>query len=252
MNKILETHRLTKIFGGLQAISDLDLSVYEGELLGLIGPNGAGKTTFFNLVSGFYKPTKGHIIYRGEDITGLRPDKVAEKGIVRTFQQTVLFSNTTVLENVLVATHLQSTMGLWPTILNTSRYRTREKTALNRAFELLDYVGLGEVKEELSSNLPHGHQRSLGIAIALAANPRFLLLDEPVTGMNQEETEAMMDLIKRINESGITVLLVEHNMRAVMGICERIIVINFGRKIAEGSPEEVSQNEEVIQAYLGA
>lgn len=204
------------------------------------------------MISGFHKPTKGQIIYKGEDITGLRTDRIAEKGIVRTFQQTLLFSNLTVVENVLVSTHLQSRTGIWPAILNIPRFKKREKMAMNIALDLLAYVGLYEIKDELAGNLPHGYQRMLGIAIALAASPRLLLLDEPMTGMNQEETEAMMELIKRLNKSGITILLVEHNMKAVMGICERIIVINFGKKIAEGHPTEISQNEEVIQAYLGA
>jgi branched-chain amino acid transport system ATP-binding protein len=251
-DKILETRRLTKVFGGITAISELDLSIFRGEIVGLIGPNGAGKTTLFNLVTGFYRPTKGKVLYNGEDITGLRPDKIAEKGIVRTFQQTLLFSNITVIQNVVVAAHLQSRPSFWQAVFKTPMYKDKEKNALHMALELLHYVGLSHVKDELACNLPHGYQRILGIAIALAANPAFLLLDEPMTGMNQEETEAMMDLIKKINKKGITVLLVEHNMRAIMGICERIIAINFGRKIAEGSPLEIAKNEDVIQAYLGA
>lgn len=251
MQAEMEILKLSKAFGGLMAISEFDLSVSQGELLGLIGPNGAGKTTFFNVVSGVYRPTKGRIICRGKNITGLGPDKIAAQGIVRTFQQTLIFSNHTVLQNVLVATHLQSKLVFWPALFNTSNYQERERKTSLRALELLDFVGLVHVKQELANNLPHGYQRVLGVAIALAANPFILLLDEPMTGMNQEETEAMMDLVKKINQSGTTVLIVEHNMKAVMSICSRVVVLNFGQKIAEGSPEEISKNEAVIQAYLG-
>ncbi len=234
------------------AISELDFSIDEGELLGLIGPNGAGKTTLFNLISGFYRPTSGQIVYRGEDLTGFRPDLVSSKGIVRTFQHSVLFSNVSVLQNVLVGTHFQSRLRFWPALFNTRGYREREKKTLDRALELLHFVGLDHVKDEVAHNLPHGYKRSLGVAVALAVNPRVLLLDEPMTGMNQEEIKLMMELVKKINQSGMTVLIVEHNMKAVMGICSRVVVINFGRKIAEGIPQEIIQNEAVIEAYLGA
>ncbi len=234
------------------AISELDFSIDEGELLGLIGPNGAGKTTLFNLISGFYRPTSGQVLYRGEDLTGLRPDLVSAKGIVRTFQHTILFSNVSVLQNVLVGTHFLAHLKFWPALFNTGGYREREKKTLDRALELLHFVGLDHVKDEIAHNLPHGYQRSLGVAVALAANPRVLLLDEPMTGMNQEETKQMMELVKKINQGGMTVLIVEHNMKAVMGICNRVVVINFGRKIAEGVPQDIIKNEAVIEAYLGA
>ncbi len=251
MDKILKIQNLSKSFGGVKAISELDFAVDEGTILGLIGPNGAGKTTLFNLISGFYRPNSGQILLGDENLTGLRPDLVSAKGIVRTFQHTNLFSNVSVLRNVLVGTHFQAKLSFWPALFNTFSYRKREKETMDRALELLNFVGLDQVKYELACNLPHGYQRSLGVAIALAANPRILLLDEPMTGMNQEETKLMMELVRKINQSGITVLIVEHNMKAVMGICSRVVVINFGSKIAEGSPQEISKNEAVIQAYLG-
>ena len=252
MTKVLEIKKVCKSFGGLQAILELDLAVDQGELLGLIGPNGSGKTTFFNLITGVYKPTRGYINYRNKDITGLRPDQICAKGIGRMFQHTILFSNLTVFQNILVATHLESKLNFWHALFKTPIYKERERKAECRALEIMNFVGLESVKDELASNLPHGHQRSLGVAMALAAKPQLLLLDEPTTGMNREETEYMMDLVKKISNEGVTVLLVEHNMKVVMGICRRIVVLNFGQKIAEGSPEEVSKNDAVIQAYLGA
>ena len=252
MFPLMQIRNLNMAFGGLQAIKDFDLSIDEGELWGLIGPNGAGKTTLFNLISGIYKPDRGHIHYKGENIAGLKTDKIAAKGIVRTFQQTLLFSNLTVFQNVLVSTHLQCEIAFWSSLFSTSVYKKRKKGALSQASELLDFVGLNHVKHELTSNLPHGYQRSLGVAMALAAKPRLLLLDEPMTGMNHEETQSMMDLIQKINQFGITILVVEHNMKAIMGICKRVVVLNFGKKIAEGYPEEISKDETVIEAYLGS
>jgi branched-chain amino acid transport system ATP-binding protein len=252
VSKILEIKKVSKSFGGLQAISELDLTIDQGELLGLIGPNGSGKTTFFNLITGVYKPTNGHIIYRNKAITGLRPDQLCAKGIGRMFQHTVLFSGLTVFQNILVATHLRSKLNFWHALFNTPIYKERERKAEFRALEVIKFVGLESVRDELASNLPHGHQRSLGVAMALVTKPQLLLLDEPTTGMNREETESMMELVKKISNEGVTVLLVEHNMKVVMGICRRVVVLNFGQRIAEGSPNEVSKNEAVIQAYLGA
>lgn len=252
MSAILEIRNLNKSFGGLSALSELDLTVNEGEILGLIGPNGAGKTTLFNIITGFYSPTSGKIRYRGQDITGHKIHDVAAKGIVRTFQLTILFPHFTTLQNILVATHLYSGLGFWRVLFSTNGYRQKEKQVFQRVLEVIDFMGLTDVKDELAKNLPHGYQRALGVAIAIVANPRLLLLDEPMTGMNLEETKNMMDIIVKMRHREITVLLVEHNMKAVMGICDRIVVLNFGRKIAEGSPEEVSKNEAVIQAYLGA
>ncbi len=252
MSTILEIKEVSKSFGGVQAISKLDLSVEQGELLGLIGPNGSGKTTLFNMISGVYRPTEGRIVYRGGDITGLRPDKLCAKGIGRMFQHTVLFSSLTVLQNILVATHLLSKLNFCHALLKTSAYQKREREAAMRASEVLNFVGLSSAKDELANNLPHGHQRSLGVAMALATGPQLLLLDEPTTGMNQQEAESMMELVRKISRSGVTVLLVEHNMRVVMGICKRVVVLNFGHKIVEGSPDEVSRSKSVIEAYLGA
>jgi branched-chain amino acid transport system ATP-binding protein len=220
--------------------------------LGLIGPNGAGKTTVFNLLSGIHKPTKGKVVFKGENITGLKPNKAASKGIVRTFQATNLFQEMTALENVLVAHHIHIRSGLYGVLFNTAFARRGEKEIQQRAIEILESMGLGSVKDESAKNLPHGHQRALGISMALAADPELLLLDEPVTGMNPEETMSMMKIIERIRDRGKTLLVVEHDMKAIMGISDRLIVLNFGKKIAEGLPEEIKKNRDVIEAYLGS
>jgi branched-chain amino acid transport system ATP-binding protein len=248
---LLEIRGLVKSFGGLTAVDGLDFDVQAGEILGLIGPNGAGKTTVFNLISGFLPPSGGKILFQGEDITGWKPHAIAQKGIVRTFQQTTLFDSKTALENMLVAFHLASQSGFWAAVLGSSEIKKKERQIHAEAMEILDFMRLSHLKDEVASSLPHGHQRSLGIAMALAATPELMLLDEPVTGMNPEETEATMGLIRRIRERGVTILLVEHDMRAVMGLCERITVLNFGEKITEGTPDEIKENEQVIEAYLG-
>ena len=252
---LLELRGLSKYFGGLAAVNEVDMEVREGEIRGLIGPNGAGKSTLFNVVTGFYKPTQGTVAFNGEDITGVRPDIVAGKGLVRTFQATVLFPMFTVMENVLAGVHLQSNVGLLGGIFHPFVPSVREKTArgLRRASEIVEFMGLGDLRSFPAGSLPHGHQRILGVAVALATEPKMLMADEPVTGMNAEETEMMMRTIQKIrDELGVTILLVEHDMRAVMGLCERLTVMDFGRKIAEGSPEEIRENPAVIEAYLGA
>jgi branched-chain amino acid transport system ATP-binding protein len=246
---ILETRDLTKHFGGLAAVSRVGLTVGEGEIVGLIGPNGAGKTTCFNLLSGFLRPTAGTVVFGGEDITGLRPHQVAARGLVRTFQLTTLFQDMTALENVLLGLHLHGRTGLRQALFSRRIFPPDE---VARSREILEFTGLGSHADQLARNLPHGHQRVLGIAMALATRPRLLLLDEPVTGMNLDESGRVMALVKTIRDRGTTILLVEHNMRAVMGTCERVVVLNFGQKLAEGTLAAVSTSAAVIEAYLGA
>jgi len=251
MNK-LEIRGLRKQFGGLVAVNDIDLELEEGEIRGLIGPNGSGKTTLFNLISGFLRPTKGKVIWRGKDITGNPAHSIVKEGIVRTFQLTTLLKDMTALQNVVIGCHLHIEMGLFEQVFGTARRREKEKALIERAVGLLKTMGIEDVKDEPAGALPHGYQRLLNIAIALASEPKLLLLDEPTTGMNPVETQELMDRIKMLrDESGITIILVEHDMKAVMGTCEKITVLDFGKKIAEGSPEEVSKNEKVIEAYLG-
>jgi branched-chain amino acid transport system ATP-binding protein len=249
---VLEISGLTKFFGGLKAVSGVDLIMEEGEIVGLIGPNGAGKTTFFNLISGFLRPTKGRVIFEGHDITAKTPHFIARKGIVRTFQGDNIYPDFTVLQNVVLSCHLKPRVGFLETVLHTPSSRRKDDEILHRSRSILDTVGLQNLAHVTAQNLAHGHKRTLGIAIALAAQPKLLLLDEPLGGMNGEEVSETMKLINRLWEKGITVLLIEHNMRATMRLCRRIVVLNFGRKIAEGTPEEIQGNPEVVRAYLGA
>ena len=248
---LLEVRQLNKRFGGLLAVSDLDMTVEEGEIRGIIGPNGAGKTTLFNVISGTYRPTSGDVFLNGDKLTGLRPSRIAAKGGVRTFQRSAMFSDFSVLENVLIARHLHAREGLLGAILGT--VRSMEKANETRALEILDFIGLSAFKDELAPNLSHGHQRALGVAMALATEPRILMLDEPVAGMNLAETERMTEIIRSLrDEWNITILLVEHDMKTVMGLCEYITVLNFGKKLTEGVPAEIVSNPEVIEAYLGS
>ena len=247
---LLEISGLTKHFGGLAAVSQFDMYVNEGEIAGLIGPNGAGKTTVFNLVTGVLRPTNGKVMFDGEDITGKKSHLVAELGIGRTFQLNPLFINFTVLENVRASFHLRPRSSLLDTYFNTATYRRNEAYILEQSLGILQLVGLDKVKDELAKNLPHGYQKMLGMARALATKPKLLLLDEPLAGMNPDEIDFTMKAIRKTQQEGVTFVVVEHNMR-IMDLCDRVIVINFGHKIAEGSPKEVRKNEDVIRAYFG-
>ncbi len=247
---LLNIENLTKRFGGLTAVDDVSFAVDAGSIHALIGPNGAGKTTTFNVICGFYTPTSGRILYQETDIAGLRTSAIAELGLVRTFQATTLFSEFSVLDNVLVGCHLQARQGLFGTLFRPDRARGEQ--GRQKAREILEFFDLTKRSDELASNLPHGLQRVLGVAVALAADPKLLLLDEPFTGMNPEETRHMMDLVRKVREQGVTILLVEHDMQAVMGLCDMITVLNFGKLLAEGPPEDIRRSPEVIEAYLGA
>ena len=248
---ILQTDGLTKLFGGLSAVDNLDLWVEEGEIMGLIGPNGSGKTTALNLITGFIKPTGGVVTYQGENVTGTQPHDLAQVGLVRTFQITTLFENLTVRENVLHSSHLNNPTSLVGALTQSRRFRDQRAGMDERVRELLSVVGLQGRIEAMARDLSAGEHRFLEIAIALAAKPRMLLLDEPATGLNPEEAGFLMDLIRALRDQGVTVLLVEHNMRLITNICTRITVLNFGAKIAEGTPAEIVGNEDVVTAYLG-
>lgn len=248
---ILQLKSLGKDFGRLVAVNRIDLTIEPGEIRGLIGPNGSGKTTIFNLITGFIAPSRGTVLFQGEDITDLPPHAVARRGLARTFQLTALFKEMTALENVVMACHLHLRVGMWRQFWRTARTRRRENSTRFQAMELLEFMGIADRKHELAGELPHGHQCALGIANALATNPRMILLDEPVGGMNPTETAQTMERIKQLRDMGITILLVEHDMKAVMTTCDRITCINFGNKIAEGSAAEVCSCQDVIEAYLG-
>lgn len=248
---LLELLSLRKQFGELVAVDDVSLGIEEGEIRGLIGPNGSGKTTLFNSITGFIRPTRGKVIWQGHNITGQSSHTIAMKGITRTFQLTTLLKEMTALKNVIMACHLHTNMGLFEQFLRSARTHNKEKAVEEKAMGLLEIMGIADMKDEIAGELPHGYQRALGIAIALATEPKLLLLDEPVTGMNPVEKKEMMDRVRMLRDSGITIMLVEHDMRTVMGTCEKITVMNFGKKIAEGSPEEVTKNKDVIEAYLG-
>ncbi len=248
---VLELEHIAVSFGGIHAISDLTFAVGEGELVSLIGPNGAGKTTAFNAISGFIHPSRGKIIYRGRPINGLKPHQVAALGLLRTFQRTSLFERESVFQNVLTGLHLQGKRKSWEYLLALPRVAAEEAALRTKAYEILDFVGLSSRASDLAGTLPYGEQRLLGVGIALAARPKLLMLDEPVSGMNPTETARFMAMLRNIRRDGLSVLLVEHDMRMVMSVSDRVIALNYGNVIAEGSPAEIQAHPEVIQIYLG-
>jgi len=253
MQTILSLQNVTHYFGGLRAVYNFNIELPEGALWGLIGPNGAGKTTIFNLITGVYKPTEGKILFEGNDITGLKSHLIIEKGIARTFQNLRIFNELSVLDNIRVARHFRTNYKLNDSILRTKKFFEEEKRIKEEAYELLKIFGLQARMNDLAKHLPYGELRKLEIARALATKPRLLLLDEPAAGMNPKEVGSLMELIHSIRDMfKVTIFLVEHQMRVVMGICERIKVMDFGETIAEGNPDEIRSDKKVIEAYLGS
>ncbi len=248
---VLEAKGVCKYFGGLKAVEAVDMQVMKGDVFGIIGPNGAGKTTFFNMCTGIYPPTKGEIFLEGENITRMTPDKIARKKMARTFQNLQLFKFMSVLDNVKIGCHTQTKTNMADAILHTKRYKADEKYAVEKSLEILDSIGLYDYKDTMAGNLAYGMQRKVEIARALALDPTILLLDEPAAGMNPNETESLREFILMLNEKGYTIAVIEHDMKFIMNSCNRILVLNFGQKLCEGTPDEVKANKEVQEAYFG-
>ncbi len=249
--ELLEGNNLCMVFGGLSALNSVDIKINKGEVLSIIGPNGAGKTTLFNLLTGMYSPTKGKISFRKKEIKNLKPYQITKLGIARTFQNIRLFGEMSVLDNVIIGQHCRTKTGIWGAIFKTPSVRKEESLVREKAMDVLNFVGLDDVCEEKAKNLPYGKQRRLEMARALATDPELVLLDEPAAGMNHQETSELIELIAKLNDTNKTVLLIEHDMKLVMDISQRIMVLDYGKKIADGPPDKVKNDEKVIKAYLG-
>ncbi|MFD2922351.1 ABC transporter ATP-binding protein [Halobacillus naozhouensis] len=247
----LETKQLTKQFGGLVAVNQVDFSIEKGKINAIIGPNGAGKSTFFNLISGTHSPSSGQVLYNDKDITKLPPNKIAELGVARTFQTTNLFEQSTVIDNVIVGHRLRTNSTLFDAILRTKRYKREEQRCRDKAMEVLEFVGLTQVADQLAGSITQEEKKRVAFALALATDPEVVFLDEPAAGINPEETEGLAELMNKMAARGITVCLIEHKMKMIMKLADHIMVLNYGEKIAEGTAEEIMSNQAVIEAYLG-